>query len=222
MTDPLAPLIVLPSVARALTDVDRAISSVSLSARRHAGRIATRALSAAAIATCELENLTDAAVGISLIDEVPALPDVRSAPLQAMARLHAIAGVNELSSDRGRPRSDFVETDRLHALVEVGASSSPAVVVAAILHGEILTLAPFSTANGLVARAMFRAALTQRGIDPLISAEIGFRDLGLNALTHALRSYLTGTAEGVSEWITFNTRAVLYGVSALGDLINSE
>lgn len=222
MEDLLAPLMLLPQVAHALADAEAAITSVSLPAKRHANRIGEKALAAAAIATCELDNQADFTIGASLIAEIPLLPELRTSPLQAMARLHAIAAVHEDEPLRGRPRSDFSENDRLLALVNVAASPSPAVLVAAIIHGELLALAPFSTANGLVARAMMRAVLIQRGIEPLIAPEIGIRDLGLSGLSHAIQAYTSATSDGVAEWIAFNARAVTFGVAALGELINQQ
>lgn len=219
--DVLAPLMVLPRVQDSLEKADKAISSVLLPAKRHASRIGERALTAAAVATSDLDNHSDLGVAVTLMDEITRLPDLRTAPLQALAHLHAIAAVNE-SETKGRPRDDFDNTERLLSLVGVTNSLQPALLVAAIVHGELISLAPFSTANGLVARAMMRAVLFQRGIEPLISPEIGLRDLGVVALSHALRGYNGGSPDGVAEWIAFNAQAVTLGVAALRDLIQTS
>ncbi len=39
-------------------------------------------------------------------------------------------------------------------------------MLAAVVQGELLALRPFTTGNGLVARAMFRALVVGRGLDP--------------------------------------------------------
>lgn len=57
--------------------------------------------------------------------------------------------------------------DRLAQLDELLADPTlPALVVAAILHGEIVALRPFVIGNGLIARALFRIQLVSSGVDP--------------------------------------------------------
>ena len=75
--------------------------------------------------------------------------------MQALARLHALAAADLVDDDRlGRPRADADVGPRLELLVDMvtGKSDVPATVLAAVAHGELLTLAPFGTADGLVAR----------------------------------------------------------------------
>ena len=79
----------------------------------------------------------------------------QKAPMQALARLHALAAADLVDDDRlGRPRADADVGPRLELLVDMvtGKSDVPATVLAAVAHGELLTLAPFGTADGLVAR----------------------------------------------------------------------
>ena len=45
-------------------------------------------------------------------------------------------------------------------------TSAPALVPAAVVHGELLAAAPFGTADGVVARAAARLVLLGRGLDP--------------------------------------------------------
>ncbi|WP_141842145.1 hypothetical protein [Humibacillus xanthopallidus] len=121
---------------------------------------------------------------------------VRTAPLQALARLHVAAGaplmgdvVGGVSADTlGRPRvgeetcDEFVDlgpapapavvSSRLAALSELvlaGASAAnrvPAAVISSIVHAEIVSVRPFVHGNGLVARAMERALVQALGLDP--------------------------------------------------------
>lgn len=218
-SDVLAPLMVLPGVKDALEEANQIITSVLLPAKRHGARIGEKALTAAAVATTELDNHSDIGVAATLIAEIPQLPDLRTSPLQALAHLHAVAAVSESAESKGRPRADFAGNDRLLSLINVTSSAQPALLVAAIVHGELIALAPFSTANGLVARAMMRTVLVQRGIEPLICPEIGLRDLGVTALSHALKGYTSGDGTGVAEWIIFNCKAMQFSVSALNELI---
>ena len=57
---------------------------------------------------------------------------------------------------------------RLELLVDLvtGKSDVPATVLAAVAHGELLTLAPFGTADGLVARGVSRLVTIASGLDP--------------------------------------------------------
>ena len=73
------------------------------------------------------------------------------APLQAIARLHALAAADLADDDGlGRPRGDSDVGRRLELLADVvtGGTRVPAPVLAAVAHGELLTLAPFGTADG--------------------------------------------------------------------------
>ena len=93
----------------------------------------------------------------------------QKAPMQALARLHMLAAADLVDDDRlGRPRSDADVGPRLELLVDVvtGKSDVPATVLAAVAHGELLTLAPFGTADGLVARGVSRLVTIASGLDP--------------------------------------------------------
>lgn len=212
----------LPRVVEALEEADQAIAVVSLGAKRHAARVSDQILTQAAKASADLDDEPDLGLAAALIESIEALPKLSVAPLQALAQLHAVVGIAEDPENRGRPRPDFQENERLNALVDVALSSSPAVLVAAILHGEILAMAPFQTRNGLVARGLFRATLTQRGIDPLISPEIGLGDFGSKVIGNALELYKSGSADGVSTWIELNARAVTFASKALSEVINPK
>ncbi|MEU9887288.1 oxidoreductase [Sphaerisporangium sp. NPDC051017] len=91
-------------------------------------------------------------------------------------------------------------------------SEAPALVVAAIVHAEIVVLRPFGTADGLVARAAERLTLVEFGLDPksLVTVEAGHLDLR-EAYGESLRGYLKGTAEGVGGWVRHCAEAVRLG-----------
>ncbi|WP_345697885.1 oxidoreductase [Kitasatospora terrestris] len=91
---------------------------------------------------------------------------------------------------------------------------APALVVAAIVHGELLALRPFGRCNGLVARAAQRIVLIAEGLDPkaICPAEVGLAELGTAAYREALNGYLSGTPEGVARWITHCGQALRLGV----------
>ncbi len=134
------------------------------------------------------------------------------APRQALARLHALAAADLLpADDLGRPAPGTAE--RLDTLAAVlAATSAPAVVVAAIVHGELLGLDAFPPASGVVARAAVRLTLVERGLDPksLVVVEAGHRELRED-YDAALAAYRTGTPEGVARWLVHCADALVAG-----------
>lgn len=91
---------------------------------------------------------------------------------------------------------------------------APALVTAAVVHGELLALRPFDSHNGLVARAAQRIVLIAEGLDPqaICPAEVGLVELGTVAYREALAAYLTGTPEGLGRWIAHCGLALRLGV----------
>jgi hypothetical protein len=170
------------------------------------------------------------------------LPSFRSAPRQALARLHVLAAADlGVPADHlGRPRVDPADAvddplglgeppvpmevsarlDGLCALL-LAPTTAPAVVVAAVVHGELLALRAFGSADGLVARAAARLVLVDRGLDPkAVSApEVGHAELdaaGLrSAHTHAYadaaRGYVHEGVGGVARWIVHCAQAIALG-----------
>ena len=156
----------------------------------------------------------------------------RHSPRQALARLHVLAAA-ELVDDSdalGRPRPAGAPADdplglgpapdplevaaRLDGLARVltAGTSAPAVVAAAVVHGELMALRPFGTADGLVARAASRLVLVDRGLDPkAVSApEVGHAELH-HEYADALRGYVSGGRDGVAAWIVHCAKAVELG-----------
>ncbi|OLT27912.1 oxidoreductase [Actinomadura sp. CNU-125] len=153
----------------------------------------------------------------------------RHAPRQVLARLHVLAAADAVdAADLGRPRPDDRPVEdvlklgdppsaaevaaRLDALsgLLTGTSKAPALVVAAIVHGELLTLRPFGWGDGIVARAAQRLTLIARGLDPksLAAPEVGHLELGAD-YADALRAYASGTPEGMTTWIRHCSAAVV-------------
>jgi hypothetical protein len=92
--------------------------------------------------------------------------------------------------------------------------TAPALVVAAVVHGELLTLRPFTSANGPVARAATRIVLIAEGLDPkaICPMEVGLAELGTDAYLSALAGYASGTAAGMAAWIAHCAQALRLGV----------
>ena len=149
---------------------------------------------------------------IRLSTELLALvPTLRASPLQALARLHAVAATGILPVDQlGRPR-DTESASRLQVLSRrlLEPTAAPALLVAAVVHAELAVAAPFASHNGLVARAAERLVLVARGVDEksLIVPEAGH--LALRAEYESnLRAYAeAGGSAGVHAWLLYAAEA---------------
>jgi hypothetical protein len=143
---------------------------------------------------------------------IPALTDTWTrAPRQALARLHALAAADLVGADAlGRPTAGAERLDTLAAVL--AETSAPAVVVAGIVQGELLSLDAFAPASGVVARTAVRLTLIERGLDPksLVVIEAGHRDLAAD-YAEALDAYRSGTPEGIAEWLRHCAAAVAAG-----------
>lgn len=142
------------------------------------------------------------------------VPVIGSSPLQALARLHALAGKGVVPDDAlGRPVSAEAAA-RLNALgTTLTTTSVPALMVAALVHAEVLTVAPFSSHNGIVARAAERLVMVARGVDP---ASVVVPEAGHLALRREyesnLRAYRDGGRAGLQAWLLYAAEAVTAAV----------
>ncbi len=145
------------------------------------------------------------------------VPVLATAPLQAVARTHTLAAKGVVDDvDLGRPR-DAVAAARLHDLGGMLSrpTAAPALVVAAVVHAEIATVAPFVSHNGIVARALERLVLVARGVDPtsLTVPESGHLRLRREYESN-LRGYAEGGASGVHAWLLYAAEAYAAGAEA--------
>ncbi len=159
------------------------------------------------------------------------LPVWRRSPAQVLARLHVMAAADLVpDADRlGRPRAAGAPCEdplglgpapepvevaaRLDGLTRVLLQTRvPAVVVAAVVHGELLALRPFGVADGLVARAAARLVLIDRGLDPkAVSApEVGHVEQEPDYAA-AAAAYTSDGPDGVARWLVHCSRAVGLG-----------
>jgi hypothetical protein len=228
--DPLAPLLDLPGVADAVSRTRTAVDALLANRvlRRRSADISAESALRGAWASVSLSGhevpLGDVRSGAAAQDPLVqgalrvqsalgTLADTWSrAPRQALARLHALAAADLVPVDElGRPRPGTAE--RLDTLAEVlAATSAPAIVVAGIVHGELLGLDAFPPVSGIVARAAARLTLIERGLDPksLVVIEAGHRELraGYDA---ALAAYRTGTSDGIAGWLVHCADALVAG-----------
>lgn len=152
-------------------------------------------------------------VSTELLSLAPALSRT---PLQALARIHALASATLPEESRGRPR-DGAAADRLRGVGELLAAptSAPALLVAAVVHAELATAAPFGSHNGIVARAAERLVLVSRGVDEksLVVPEAGHLALRPQYESN-LRGYAGGGSAGVHAWLLYAAEAYAAGAEA--------
>ena len=154
----------------------------------------------------------------------------RAAPRQAWARLHLLAAAGLVDDDDlGRPRVAAGAEDplglgppppppqvaaRLDALVDLLPATRrvPAVVVAAVVHAELLVLRPFARASGVVARAAARLVLVERGLDPGAVAvpEVGHVERS-GEYAAAARAWAAGEEGAAQAWVVHCARATGLG-----------
>jgi hypothetical protein len=137
------------------------------------------------------------------------------APLQALARLHMLAAADQVDDDQlGRPRGDAQVGPRLELLAELvtGRTRAPAPVVAAVAHGELLTLRPFGSADGVVARGVSRLVTIASGLDPhgLGVPEVSWMRKPAQ-YRDAAQGFAGGTPDGLRAWLLLCCRAMQDG-----------
>jgi len=136
------------------------------------------------------------------------------APLQALARLHALAAADLVDDPQALGRPEPGAAPRLGALAEAltATTSAPALVVAAVVHAEVAAGGAFPTGGGLVARAAARLTLVTRGLDPTAVSvpEVGHVDAGPGSYDLALAAYREG-GDGLRDWVLHCADAVVLG-----------
>ena len=233
MTDPLSRLTALEGVASAMAATRDGIDALlrDRGLRRTTPDLTADSLLRGAHASAVLEGgessldavradggdpMARAAVRLST-ELLGLAPTLGSSPLQALARMHTLAakGVAD-DDDLGRPR----DGDSAARLRDLGrtlseATDAPALVVAAVVHAELATAAPFVSHNGLVARAAERLVLVARGVDAksLTVPEAGHLALQREYESN-LRGYCEGGAAGVHAWLLYAAEAYAAGAEA--------
>ena len=240
-TDPIADLASLPGVTEAVDEARAAVDRLRghRVLRRQAEKVAAESALRGARASAALDGAdlpldvvrrTVQAGGVLPAPEGPLvqgalrvaaeLGSMQStwshAPLQALARLHTLAaGGLTAPASLGRPRPDPDRADRLTALgvLLTSPSAAPALVVSAVVHGELLRIDAFQGANGVVARAAARLVLVTRGFDPggLSAPEVGHVELGVTAYDAAADGYALGGAQGLAGWVWHCAEACVLG-----------
>jgi hypothetical protein len=226
MTSALAPLLELRDVDLALTSARSAVDA-SLrhrALRRSGGPISAEVGLRSAVASAALEghafDLDDVRAG-TVTDPVvqgavrvsAALDGLASrwaiAPRQVLAKLHLLAARGCVDDDElGRPSGGGGRLDLLCSII-TEPGGVPALLRAAVVHGELLAIRPFAGPSGVVARAAARLTLIADGLDPrgLIAPELGHIAREPEYVGSA-NAFATGTTDGMRSWLKHSGVAV--------------
>jgi hypothetical protein len=239
--DILAPLLDLPDVKPALSSareaVDQALRHPAL--RRSGGAVAAEANLRAAVASAALEghryDLEDVRAGtvtdpvvqgaIRVSQEYGSLAALwPKVPRQVLARVHVLVAATVVTPDLvGRP-SPGADVGRLSALLELvrGRPSVPALLLAAVIEGELLALRPFPGPSGVVARVAGRITLVSAGLDPSALLPVEAGELAREPeYVGAANAFATGTPDGVRAWIKHYAAAVTAAAGVLSSVAGS-
>lgn len=237
--DALTAVAALPGVAEAVEEARAAIDTLRAHPvlRRSAEKVSAESSLRAARASAALDGAdvpldvlrrTVAAAGRFPEAEAPVLEGAlrvaaevgavqqtwQRAPLQVLARLHSLAAAGLTDAEHlGRPRPEAAARLAGVAALLSRPSTAPALVVSAVVHGEVLATGAFEVAAGVVARAAARLVTVTRGLDPAAVSvpEVGIVELGEAAYQQALAGYAAGASDGVAAWVRHCAAATVLG-----------
>ncbi|MGZ5368634.1 oxidoreductase [Aeromicrobium sp.] len=142
------------------------------------------------------------------------VPVWNRSPLQAIARIHALAAAGSASAeDLGRP-SNPTGAERLNLLGRLlgRPTKAPGLVVAALVHAEIAAAGAFVSHNGVVARAAERLVLVAKGVDPAsVTVPEAGHSAQVDGYRSALSAYEKGDSNGIHQWLMYASQAFARG-----------
>lgn len=240
VNSPLTPLFELPEVPEALAaaraSVDEALRHPSL--RRSGGKVAAEAGLRTAVASAALEGhgyaldevrsgtVTDPVVqgALRVARELDSMARLWvKVPRQVLARVHVLAARDAVPPDQlGRPSGDPEVTARLSALLDLVAGDAlhvPSLLLAAVVHGELLAISPFTGPSGVVARAAARLTLVAGGLDPRGVLPVDVGHLAREPeYVGARGAFATGTPDGLRSWFKHCAAAVTAAAVQVADI----
>jgi len=173
------------------------------------------------------------AAALAITAAVPEQVDTWArAPLQVLAHLHTVvARITDPSAPAGRPRDVDSVDDPLMlgsapTAAQVGerlrtwmqwwsgpARDLPALGVAAVSHAEFMVWRPFAEGSSLIARALMRVIMAERGVDPALFTipEEGMMRSGRPAYRAALIAYREGN---LNDYVMWAATAIASGAQA--------
>jgi hypothetical protein len=138
------------------------------------------------------------------------LPVWSRSPVQALARIHALAASGSVDdAELGRP----IDPEGVKRLTELAwmlgqPTQAPGLVVAALVNAEITAAGAFASHNGIIGRAAERLVLVAKGVDPasVLVPEAGHATEP-DGYRSALAAYSSGTPAGVHQWLMYASQA---------------
>lgn len=144
------------------------------------------------------------------------LPTWRTSPIQVLARLHSLAASGSVAdADLGQPVNP-AGVARLTKLGELlkQRTEAPALVVAALVHAEIIAAGAFISHNAVVARGAERLVMMERGVDPAsVTVPEAGHVLDAPGYFAMLEAYAT-KANGVHQWLLWAADSYARGAEA--------
>lgn len=220
VADPLADLMQLEGVPSAVVAARDAVDAVlrDRGRRQITAEQSAQALWAGGRASAQLcaepERWLPGVVRLST-ELIGLSPLVRVAPGQAMARAHAILARGLVpDAELGRVRADDQVSQRLVGLTQLltTPTAASAVVLAAVAHAELATVAPFSAGNDVLARAVEHMVLVDAGVDPRAVIVIEAGHLAAAAqYEQRLQAYRDAGVAGVKGWLLHCAQALTVG-----------
>ena len=222
--DPFADVAALTGVAVAAAHARDAIDALLRhpTARHQAPRLAAASAAAGAKASSLMDGGSPDIVGdpvtqgaLRTTGEALRLAATwPQSPGQVLARLHLLAARDLAGpADLGRPRPD-ADRKRLDQLLRLGSgnTAAPGMVVAAIVHGELMAMNVFDPGGGLVARAAERIVLIARGVDQLgLSVPEAGHLASARAYHPLIQAYASGLPDAVGAWVRHCCGAYAHG-----------
>jgi hypothetical protein len=230
--DPLAPLLDLPTVAESVATSRAAVDGLlrHRMLRRRSNEVSAESALRGAWANAVLSgapvqlsamragDVADPVVqgALRVSAELGQVAETWSvAPRQVLARLHLLAAADlDAAPERlGRPSGGQGVADRIDLLSRtLAATRAPAVVVGAVVAGELMALDAFAPVTTIVANAALRLTLVERGLDPksLVVVEVGALELR-GEQPAVLAGYAAGTGAGLAGWIAHVAEVVRLG-----------
>lgn len=217
MSDPLVKLAELEGVSSAYASTRDGFDALlrDRGLRKTAPELTARSLYLGATASAELAGEEPTGALRISTELLGMAATVATTPLQALARLHTLAARGAVDDDElGRPVNGGPRLNALASLL-IEPTKAPALLVAAVAHAELIAIAPFVSHNEIVARALERLLLVQRGVDPtsLTVPEAGHL-ANRAAYESNLRGYSDGGLSGVHSWLLYAAEAFTSGANA--------
>ncbi len=110
--------------------------------------------------------------------------------------------------------------ERLDALLAIiAAPGVPALVRAAVVHGEMIAMRPFTAGNAALGRLLVRHLITRDGLEPTgVAVPDAYARRAPGAYSDAAAAYARGDAEGVITWTVWQAEAILVGITEGAEL----